>query len=288
MTMPRTLPSTSEAVVATTPAATQVQYAFQGCFSGHKMVRPYGDVPSTMMGVKQCRDACHDGGYTYFGMECPHDDGAEVHCQCSSGVQGTLHGESDCNGGLIQNHCTGPFVVSDSRTTYYLGAAHRGAIYSTGEVEAFSSTTGAEAMQATEAPTVSAGTESPLLSSSAMSTLPPSGDMTMQRTLPSTSEAVVATTPAATQVQYAFQGCFSGHKMVRPYGDVPSTMMGVKQCRDACHDGGYAYFGMECPHDDGAEVHCQCSSGVQGTLHGESDCNGGLIQNHCTGPFIVS
>lgn len=105
-------------------------YPFMGCFFRTGYVRPYGDVPSTIEGVQQCRDRCHEGGFSFFGMECPHQ-GVKVHCQCGQSITGTHVEDSDCSGGLVRAHCKGPFVVSGSIGEYYLGAASTGSIYRT-------------------------------------------------------------------------------------------------------------------------------------------------------------
>lgn len=96
--------------------------------------RPYGNVALTGAGARSCRDQCKNGGYNYFGMECPMT--TTVHCQCSNATGGTPKGTEYCDGKgnpLVHAHaqCVGPYTVDG----YMFGDYGVGSVYST-EAEA--------------------------------------------------------------------------------------------------------------------------------------------------------
>ena len=110
-----------------TPTATLLR-----CVSGHPgWVRPYGNVATTVAGVESCRDQCTNGGFKYWGTECPMT--SQVHCQCSNAASlaatGTSVSDAECNTDKHspKHHCIGPF----SAGPYGLGAANVGTVYST-------------------------------------------------------------------------------------------------------------------------------------------------------------
>jgi len=75
-------------------------------------VRPYGNVAISAAGAESCQTKCRNGGYTYFGLECPMS--SQVHCQCSNGGGGTSRDASYCRGQgnpLVHphGHCVGPY-----------------------------------------------------------------------------------------------------------------------------------------------------------------------------------
>ena len=68
---------------------------------------------------------CTMAGFAYFGFECPHAGGMEVHCECSNSIN--LSDKIDdrmCQKfvGGCATHCTGPFVVDTAFGTYYMGS----------------------------------------------------------------------------------------------------------------------------------------------------------------------
>jgi len=116
-------------------AAAQTQkYAYVGCYSDSPagQYRP-PDVPTTIEGVQQCRDACADKGYKYFGFECPHGD--QVHCECATGTGHQNIDQQKCKEFNVNSggHCSGPFEASGSIGEYVMGAGDIGSLY---EVEA--------------------------------------------------------------------------------------------------------------------------------------------------------
>lgn len=113
------------------------KYEYKGCTSSAGWSRQHTyDVPVTAAGVETCRGLCNDNGYQYFGFECPHANGAEVHCECNNVINDNQprHKCMEFNtrsGG----HCSGPtFVVEDAFIgTYYMGAGSINSMYSVSE-----------------------------------------------------------------------------------------------------------------------------------------------------------
>jgi len=126
-----------EPTLEPTPEPTPEQrYEYVGCFEGNQVSRPVPDVENSIEGVQNCRDGCASQGFEYFGFECPHDNGNEVHCECGNGDAakgGTSLPQQKCqefnddSGG----HCVGPFIRSGGIGTYILGAGHIGSLYRT-------------------------------------------------------------------------------------------------------------------------------------------------------------
>ena len=101
------------------------------CVSSPRWDRPYGNVATTVAGLESCRDQCKNGGYKYWGTECPMT--TQVHCQCSNAESLAAAGpeidDAECNTDAHspKHHCVGPFSVGP----YGLGAANVGTVYST-------------------------------------------------------------------------------------------------------------------------------------------------------------
>lgn len=57
------------------------------CKWGGHWYRPFGDVENSVEGFKECAGLCLEGGYKYFGMECPRP--SWVHCQCAKILDGS-------------------------------------------------------------------------------------------------------------------------------------------------------------------------------------------------------
>merc|ERR1740121_2922364 len=112
-----------------TPQPIPQLYAYHGCFLSLGWTR-VPNQPTTTAGVQECRDQCNQAGYEFFSFECPHD-GGRVACQCGSEPGSSLLPDSDCDGGHVENHCTGPFIVTGATGTYRMGAAWRGSVYQT-------------------------------------------------------------------------------------------------------------------------------------------------------------
>jgi len=204
------------------------RYSYSGCYSSGWDRSVTQDVPINAGGVITCRDYCNDAGYSYFGFECPHDGGAEVHCECSNSVNAAESvSDESCQqiGGVANTHCVGPFVVETDFGTYMMGAH---------------------------------GLNSAYLAS------------------PSTPK-------------YEYQGCYSTSWDRSNTADVPLTEDGVQQCRDSCANAGNTYFGFECPHDNGAEVHCECSNGItENDRLADDQCQTNIVSgSHCSGPYSV-
>jgi hypothetical protein len=105
---------------------------YVGCLAAPSgWARPYGNVPLTAAGAQQCRNNCRQGGYAYFGMECPM--GNQVHCQChqdaSSGRSSVSEEFCEGNGNPLvhaHGHCVGPYVVDGWRFgDYIVGSVYR-------------------------------------------------------------------------------------------------------------------------------------------------------------------
>jgi len=120
-----------------TPEPTPVQrYEYVGCFGGNQMSRPIPDVENSIQGVQNCRDGCASQGFEYFGFECPHDNGNEVHCECGNGdaaKSGTSYPQQKCRefNHDSAGHCSGPFIRSGGIGTYNLGAGSIASLYKT-------------------------------------------------------------------------------------------------------------------------------------------------------------
>ena len=112
------------------------RYAYTGCFTS-RWARTPTDVPITAEGVQICRDKCTLSGFDYFGFECPHENGAEVHCECTNSInpsekiEDQMCQQFNFNSG---SHCTGPFVVNTDFGTYYMGAGGINSGYATSPV----------------------------------------------------------------------------------------------------------------------------------------------------------
>jgi len=204
---------------------------YKGCWTGASdWVRQSKDVPSTHDGAVSCGLQCYKAGYPFFGLECPHDDGKEVHCQCTKTLKSTKIEDQKCRefNSASGSHCSGPFEAAGALGTFYLGAGVISSAYST---EMFAS---------------------------------------------------------AASVSY--QGCWSGASdWVRPFKDVPSTYDGAISCGTQCATAGYTYFGLECPHDNGKEVHCQCTKTLKSSKIDDQKCRefNSASGAHCSGPFEV-
>merc|ERR1711879_472531 len=108
-------------------------YTYRGCYTSTWDRSSTPDVPITEAGVQQCRDGCANAGFSYFGFECPHDGGAEVHCECGNALN---EGEqvADQERQTLSSpttHCVGPFVIDTSFGTFVMGAASRNSAYET-------------------------------------------------------------------------------------------------------------------------------------------------------------
>ena len=107
-------------------------YEYKGCYTTGWDRSKTSDVPITAKGVEDCQNYCNAAGFTYFGFECPHDNGREVHCECANSltpsdqVDDQKCQEFNVNSG---GHCSGPFVVETIFGTYYMGAGSLNSAY---------------------------------------------------------------------------------------------------------------------------------------------------------------
>ena len=96
----------------------EIRYPYQGCVQGKDVIhweRPYGDVVNSFIGAEDCALKCLNGGYKYWGLECPREI---IHCQC--GLDGILDSamfldDQKCkeyNRNDSATHCVGPFESS--------------------------------------------------------------------------------------------------------------------------------------------------------------------------------
>jgi len=128
---------TPEPTLEPTPEPTPEQrYEYVGCFEGNQVSRPVPDVENSIEGVQNCRDGCASQGFEYFGFECPHDNGNEVHCECGNGdaaKSGTSYPQQKCRefNHDSAGHCSGPFIRSGGIGTYNLGAGSIASLYKT-------------------------------------------------------------------------------------------------------------------------------------------------------------
>jgi len=103
-------------------------YSYEGCYKSKWDRKKTKDVPITDGGVEQCRNMCAVAGYKFFGFECPHANGREVHCECSNKLTASERvPDEECrqfnkNSG---RHCSGPFEVNG----YFMGAGSRNSAY---------------------------------------------------------------------------------------------------------------------------------------------------------------
>ena len=119
--------------------STEISYPYQGCVTGMYnggWVHRYSSVPSSFVGAELCASKCKEGGYKYWGLECP--GGGMMACQC--GLEGMLNAvtfidDQKCkeynNGDLSAAHCVGPFTSSLNGMQYLHGAAHISSVYLT-------------------------------------------------------------------------------------------------------------------------------------------------------------
>jgi len=116
-----------------TQASNQASQHYVGCFSGGTAGNRRPDVPITAAGVQSCHDACKNAGFNFFGFECPHDNGNEVHCDCTNTEPqaNTALADQKCKefNTASGGHCSGPFIVSSSSGDYFMGAGSINSIY---------------------------------------------------------------------------------------------------------------------------------------------------------------
>merc|ERR1712003_91651 len=120
--------------------------SYKGCYSGASdWVRPFKDVPSTHDGAVSCGTQCSKAGYPFFGLECPHANGKEVHCQCTKVLKSKKVSDQSCRqfNKASGGHCSGPFEVKGATGTFYLGAGSISSAYSTASLSVPMSWTGA-------------------------------------------------------------------------------------------------------------------------------------------------
>ena len=97
-------------------------------------MRPYGDVENSFTGAEDCALKCLNGGYKYWGLECPR---GTIHCQCGEeGVLDTINFLDDKKCREYNNdnplaQCAGPFNSSMNGVEYLHGAAHISSAYFT-------------------------------------------------------------------------------------------------------------------------------------------------------------
>ena len=108
-------------------------YPYQGCVTGGAWVRPYGDVPNSFEGAGQCAKKCKEGGYRYWGLECPR---STIHCQCMAKGKLSLATKIDdqkCKEFNVKSgsHCSGPFTSASNGVEYFHGAGSISSAYLT-------------------------------------------------------------------------------------------------------------------------------------------------------------
>ena len=109
-------------------------YEYYGCFTADWDRSQTADVPITSNGVQTCRNYCATANYDYFGFECPHDNGDEVHCECANSISNPSDKADDVHCQEFNDsgdHCSGPFSISGILGIYYMGAAFFNTAYST-------------------------------------------------------------------------------------------------------------------------------------------------------------
>ena len=107
-----------------------VGYPYIGCVQGEDYLewdRRYGEVANSFIGAQQCALKCKEGGFKYWGLECPR---STMFCQC--GAEGMLDSATffddrrckEFNNETPQHkHCNGPFTSSMNGVEYFHGAA---------------------------------------------------------------------------------------------------------------------------------------------------------------------
>ena len=112
-------------------------YPYHGCVQGEDFIewdRKFGEVANSYMGAEDCAFKCKEGGYKYWGLECPR---ATMFCQC--GVDGMLDKvtylpDQKCkeyNVDSQSKHCSGPYTSSMNGVGYFHGAAQVSSVYLT-------------------------------------------------------------------------------------------------------------------------------------------------------------
>merc|ERR1711990_261193 len=102
------------------------------CKKGVSWTRPYGDVANSEAGFKDCASKCKNGGYKYFGLECPRNT---IHCQCSNSLSGSTSvatTECDRKNYAGNTHCVGPYKHGN----YLMGSHGTGSVYKVDQVDA--------------------------------------------------------------------------------------------------------------------------------------------------------
>merc|ERR1711990_1127284 len=102
------------------------------CKKGGSWTRPYGDVANSEAGFKDCASKCKNGGYKYFGLECPRNT---IHCQCSNSLSGSTSvatTECDRKNYAGNTHCVGPYKHGN----YLMGSHGTGSVYKVDQVDA--------------------------------------------------------------------------------------------------------------------------------------------------------
>ena len=116
-----------------------IGYPFLGCVQGEDLLawdRRYGQVANSFIGAEKCASKCKEGGYKYWGLECPSS--AEMFCQCGSeGILNSATFFDDVRSKEFNNetpwhsHCNGPFQSSMNGVEYLHGAAMISSAYRT-------------------------------------------------------------------------------------------------------------------------------------------------------------
>ena len=89
---------------------------------------------NSFIGADDCALRCQEGGYKYWGLECPR---STIFCHCGVGGMldsATFYDDRKCkeyNNDASSTHCIGPFTSSMNGVEYFHGAAHISSVYLT-------------------------------------------------------------------------------------------------------------------------------------------------------------